>query len=154
MLHLPAGARVLEAGCATGGLAADLAAAGYDARGIDVSPTMIDRAAALHPRVPFDCGSADRLPYASGTLDAVVAASLLNVVPDAAAVAREMVRVTRRAGVASFLVPSEEFGGRARPRGRAPFARAEAGGWRPTHLAVAGTHALHPGEPACRLRGE
>jgi len=48
------GLRVLDLGCGTGHLTAQIAAAGADARGIDAAETMIARARELYPHVRFD----------------------------------------------------------------------------------------------------
>lgn len=50
------GERVLDLGCGTGDLAADLAARGIDVLGIDADPAMIAAARQRHPHVMFEQG--------------------------------------------------------------------------------------------------
>ena len=57
-----AGSRpVVDAGCGPGHVAAYLAAAGADARGIDLAPEMVDQARARFPGVRYDVGDLTRL---------------------------------------------------------------------------------------------
>ncbi|MFI7336334.1 class I SAM-dependent methyltransferase [Streptomyces sp. NPDC050085] len=80
---LPAGARVLDAGCGTGRVAIRLAELGYDCAGIDLDASMLDVARARAPRLPWiqvDLAAFD--PAACGLaadFDLVVAAG--NVLP-------------------------------------------------------------------------
>ena len=57
----------------------------------------------------FEVGDATSLTIDDGSFGAVVAASLLNVVPDAESVLSEMQRVAVPGGTVSILVPSIEF---------------------------------------------
>jgi SAM-dependent methyltransferase len=72
---LPAGARVLDAGCGTGDLVALLGSAGHEAVGMDVSARAVELAAARHPDVRFFHHSVEELPWPveAGSFDAVVA---------------------------------------------------------------------------------
>ncbi len=76
-----AGDRVLEVGCGPGHLAVQLAEAGAQVLAIDRSPKMVARAS---KRVPAPCevriGDAADLP--DKDYDVVLAASLVNIVPD------------------------------------------------------------------------
>lgn len=56
-----AGGPVVEVGCGPGHVTAHLAAAGADARGLDLTPQMIEQARRLHPGVRFDVGDLRRL---------------------------------------------------------------------------------------------
>lgn len=107
--ELDASDRVLEVGCATGALTSYLAASGYRVTGLDSSVDMITRAANDHPQLEFVVGDATALSYEDDTFDAVVAASVINVVPDATQVLSEMHRVCRPDGTMSVLVPSSGF---------------------------------------------
>ena len=107
--ELNASDRVLEVGCATGALTSYLAASGYRVIGLDSSADMITRAANDHPLLEFVVGDATSLSYADDSFDAVVAASVVNVVPDATQVLSEMHRVCRPGGTTSVLVPSTGF---------------------------------------------
>ncbi|WP_327653158.1 class I SAM-dependent methyltransferase [Micromonospora aurantiaca] len=50
---VPPGARVLDAGCGTGRVAAALAARGHDVVGVDADPTLVEAARADHPGPRF-----------------------------------------------------------------------------------------------------
>jgi len=52
---------VVDAGCGPGHVAAYLAAAGADVRGIDLTPAMVDQARARFPDVRYDVGDLTRL---------------------------------------------------------------------------------------------
>lgn len=47
------GEKILDAGCGTGTLAGEIATMGADVQGIDLSPTMIEKAKAAYPHIPF-----------------------------------------------------------------------------------------------------
>ncbi len=108
-LSLRAGDRVLEVGCATGALTSYLAESGYRVTGLDRSNDMIRRARNDHPHLDLCFGDATSLPYDNDVFDAVVAASVVNVVPDAQQVLSEMHRVCAPGGTVSVLVPSTDF---------------------------------------------
>jgi SAM-dependent methyltransferase len=69
-------ARVLDAGCGTGGLLARLAAPNAIAIGIDADAGACARAAAKSRR-PVCTGSIDALPFADATFSAIVSADVL-----------------------------------------------------------------------------
>ena len=101
---------VLDVGCGTG---ADLIAIaerlpqGGRAAGIDVSESMIAearrRASSLGLNLCFDTGDAANLPYEDASFGACRAATVLQHVPDASQVIREMIRVTRPGGRVAAL---------------------------------------------------
>ena len=71
---LPAGARVLDAGCGCGvPVARDLVAAGHHVTGVDVSAVQIDRARRLVPAAEFIRADLTTLDFPAGSFDAVVA---------------------------------------------------------------------------------
>ena len=111
-LEIRAGSKVLEIGCATGALTAYLVDNGCTATGLDRSEDMISRARKDHPRLDLRVGDATMLPYDDDSFDVVVAASVINVVPDAEKVLSEMHRVCAPGGTVSVLVPSSEFSNR------------------------------------------
>ena len=108
-LDIHAGDRVLEVGCATGTLTSYLADSGYRVAGLDRSDGMIRRGRNDHPQLNLNVGDAMMLPYDNDAFDAVVAASVVNVVDDAEAVLTEMHRVCAPGGTVSMLVPSTSF---------------------------------------------
>lgn len=77
--NLPAIARVLDAGCGTGGL---LAAArtedgtSHHWLGLEIAP-LACRLAAIKSNTPVAAGSVDRLPFAGASLDLIVSADVL-----------------------------------------------------------------------------
>lgn len=64
---------VLDAGCGPGHWTAHLAERGADVRGLDQVPAFVEHARSAHPRVPFDVGSLDALPYEAGSVAGVLA---------------------------------------------------------------------------------
>jgi SAM-dependent methyltransferase len=103
------GGKVLDLGCASGELARYLAAAGYEVTGCDIAPQMLRLAAAADVDnavqwIPLSPGW-QALPFVTGSLDVVVAASVLEYVPDPAAVLRECARVLRPGGILVCSVP-------------------------------------------------
>ncbi|MFC1461775.1 glycosyltransferase [Verrucomicrobiota bacterium] len=73
--HVPSGSRVLEVGCGTGDLLASLEPC-YGL-GIDISPSMIERAKARYPNLDFRCAAAETFEMKETTLDYVVLSDLL-----------------------------------------------------------------------------
>ena len=97
------GERVLDVGCGTGSLSATLVRVTGASKivGIDPSKGFIEYARTLvtDPRVTFELGDAQELPYADGSFDRCMALLIVNFVPDAPKAANEMRRVTRKGGV-------------------------------------------------------
>ncbi|MEZ5099834.1 MAG: methyltransferase domain-containing protein [Thermoleophilia bacterium] len=100
------GQRVLDVGCGTGRLAAELARRGARVWGVDASPEMLERARARAPRgVGVKLGAAERLPFKDGWFDRAVMRLVAHLVDRERAFA-ELARVLAprgRAVVATFL---------------------------------------------------
>lgn len=104
-MELTAGMRVLEVGVGTG-LNAALYPPDVRVVGIDLSLSMLRRARArvdARSSLTLCRTDATALPFPAGTFDIVYAPYVMNCVPDAIAVAREMQRVTRAGGRVVFL---------------------------------------------------
>jgi len=100
------GARVLDLACGTGDLCRDLATRGCRPVGLDFSAGML---AVAHVDAPLVRADGARLPFASGTLDAVACGFALRNFVDLDAVFAECARVLRPAGRVAALdatVPS------------------------------------------------
>ena len=98
---LPPRSRVLDAGCGSGSLARALANAGFQVIALDVAPPE----ALVDPRI--ECLQADMhvLPIHDSSVDAVFAAFVLEHVTQPVVVLRELIRVTRRAGLLWLAFP-------------------------------------------------
>ena len=111
-------ARVLDVGCGTGALTAELAGrlgAGAVAA-IDPTEAYAQAARERCPGVDVRVGGAEQLPYRDGEFDAALAQLVVHFMADPAAGVGEMARVTRPGGVVAACVWDYE-------RGRAPLAR-------------------------------
>ncbi|MFL6225891.1 MAG: bifunctional 2-polyprenyl-6-hydroxyphenol methylase/3-demethylubiquinol 3-O-methyltransferase UbiG [Actinomycetes bacterium] len=93
------GRRVLDAGCGGGLVARELAAAGADVVGVDRSLGSLGVACrAVGPQFRPAQGRLERLPFAGGSFDAVVAADVLEHLPDLPAAVAELARVLAPGG--------------------------------------------------------
>lgn len=97
-----------DIGCGTGALVTHILAAADPAgvRAIDRSAGVLAtaRAQITDPRAQFELADASALPWDDGTCDVTVSGLVLNFVPDAGAMLREMARVTRPQGkVAAYV---------------------------------------------------
>ncbi|MGH7794417.1 MAG: class I SAM-dependent methyltransferase [Candidatus Binatia bacterium] len=97
------GEHVLDVGCGTGALSATLASMTKASKivGIDLSKDRIDyaRGQIADPRIAFEVGDAQALPYSDESFDRCMALLIVNLLPDAPKAAREMRRVTRSGSV-------------------------------------------------------
>lgn len=105
---LPAGpARVLDAGCGTGGMIKSLRVAHSDwsLTGLDFMP-LACKLARERTGVEVVQGSITELPFTDGAFDAVVSADVVCQVEDGARALREFARVVRPGGVVLVNVPA------------------------------------------------
>ena len=113
--RIPPGARVLDVATGTGAVAKELLARGCTVVGVDQSPGMLAEARrALDGRVELVEASAEHLPFADASFDALTFTYLLRYVEQPGATLRELARVVRPGGAIASL----EFGlprGLARP---------------------------------------
>jgi 2-polyprenyl-6-hydroxyphenyl methylase / 3-demethylubiquinone-9 3-methyltransferase len=106
------GRRVLDAGCGGGLVARELAAAGAEVVGVDRSLGSLGvarRAAGSIGSFAPAQGRLERLPFAGGAFDAVVAADVLEHVPDLPAAVAELARVLAPGGSFVFDTVNRTF---------------------------------------------
>ncbi|EPJ53082.1 MAG: hypothetical protein OFPI_11830 [Osedax symbiont Rs2] len=108
-LDLPRGAHVLEAGCGTGNLCAYLDQRGLLPLGADYSPEMLSMAKKNYPQLLYQHCDVTDMPFAEGRFQAVICASLINLVTAPQQAVNELYRVCQPLGDVSILVPLQSF---------------------------------------------
>jgi len=101
-----AGERILDAGCGTGHLTAELAKSGADVIGVDSSPEMLGQARQNYPALQFALADLTDLRFTE-RFDAVFSNAVLHWVKDAEAAVASFARVLKPGG--RFVA---EFGGK------------------------------------------
>ncbi len=101
--------KVLEVGCATGALTAYIAKSGCLPTGVDFSSKMIELAKINNKDIEFLVANVLDLPFENESYDAVIAASLINIVSDQDKAMEELFRCCNKGGIVTILVPSTEF---------------------------------------------
>lgn len=105
LLGVQPGERILDLGCGTGHLAAQMVAAGASVVGIDSSPEMIDAARVAYPQLHFEVADARQFSFAE-PFDAIFSNAVLHwIKPPQAAIA--CMRAALKTGGRIVL----EFGG-------------------------------------------
>jgi trans-aconitate methyltransferase len=100
------GERILDLGCGTGHLTQQIAAAGADVVGVDLSPAMLEEARRNHPDLRFEPGDATSFHFEEA-FDAVFSNAVLHWVTDPVAAATRIFAALRPGG--RFVA---ELGGR------------------------------------------
>ncbi len=100
--------RVLDVGMGAGRLCAELAARGFEVTGVDASDAMVELA---RRRLPERADSlvraqVERLPFADGSFDAVIALGVLEYSAEVGAALVELARVLRGGGTAVVSWPN------------------------------------------------
>ena len=94
---------MLDVGCGTGSLTTILAKPTGASKivGIEPSSGFVDYARSQNadPRVTFEVGDAQQLPYPDASFDRCMALLAVDYIPDARKAALEMRRVTKKAGI-------------------------------------------------------
>lgn len=100
------GQRALDVGCGPGQLTAVLAdvLGGQKVAAVDPSEALVEACRKRVPGADVRVGVAERLPFAAGEFDAVLAQLVVQLMEDSEAGVREMARVTRPGGVVSACV--------------------------------------------------
>ena len=113
---LPSGAAVLDLACGTGDLTKALAEKGYRVTGLDISAEMMaigkEKCRYLTPKPSFVLGSAETIPFADGTFDAVTIAFGLRNFDHRAQCLAEIRRVLKPGGrlaVLEFAEPKNRW---------------------------------------------
>jgi len=104
--RLPETGRALDVGCGTGALTAVLVGrfGQTEVAAVDPSPQFVEATAARFHWADVRHGTAEALPFDDDLFDATLAELVFHFMTDAAAGAREMVRVTRTGGVVGACV--------------------------------------------------
>lgn len=105
---LRAGGTVLDAGCSSGYLLADLAAVRppQELVGVDLVASGLRRAKGIVPSASLALADVCDLPIADGSVDAVVSSNLLEHVPNDRKALSEFIRVLKPGGIAAVVVPA------------------------------------------------
>ena len=106
--EVAAGSTIVDVGCGEGQVSRRLAERHPEATviGIDLSPTMVERAAARHGHLGnlgFRVGDALELPFSTGTADLVVSVASIKHWPDRLAGVKEILRVLAPGGFLCLL---------------------------------------------------
>src|SRR5688500_18637330 len=106
LTRLAPGDRVLDVGCGPGALTTELVArlGAASVSAVDPSEPFVAAARARHPGIDIQLAAAEALPYDDGVFDAALAQLVVHLMADPTAGLREMVRVTRPAGVVAACV--------------------------------------------------
>jgi SAM-dependent methyltransferase len=117
--------RILEVGCGTGVLLAELPGR-CAVHGLDLEPARLAEARIHAPAASLTNGDAHSLPYPAGSFDIAFCHFLLMWVKNPAGVLREMQRVTRRNGYLLALAEPDYSGRVDQPEELAPVGRWQA----------------------------
>lgn len=108
--HVPASARMLDAGCGAGEYVIALGKCGYEVRGVEFQEDKIARWQAEHSNDDrVTQGDIERLPFADAHFDAVLLNEVLEHVPDQAAALAEAFRVLRSNGKLLVFSPNRRY---------------------------------------------
>jgi len=132
------GTRVLDVGCGSGVLTAELLRRRARVTAIDPSPVFVEAVRTRHPGVDARVSGAEKLPFENSAFDAAIAQLVVHFMADPRAGLQEMARVVRPGGVVAACVWDHETG-------RSPVSEF-------TRLAESFDHALGGREPRAGSR--
>jgi ubiquinone/menaquinone biosynthesis C-methylase UbiE len=104
--RVPPGSNVLDIGCGTGHLAAELMQRGYTAWGVDLSDAMVEYAREHYNRDRFRVGDIEQIPFSDNTFDAVMCLGVMEYLEKDEPALREMWRVLKPGGRAVITTPN------------------------------------------------
>lgn len=110
-LKVGPGDRVVDVGCGDGGVSRQLASAGLRVLGVEPVPELraaflVKAGALAGDHLDVTDGTADRLPFADGSLPAIVMTEVLEHLPQPAAALTELRRVIAPEGVLCLSIPT------------------------------------------------
>jgi SAM-dependent methyltransferase len=105
--HLAPGSQVLEVGCGPGHFGR-LLASPFDYHGIDISPFAVKEARERYGLGSVSLGSAERLEFQDGEMDAVVAFDVVEHLPEPGLFFTEANRVLREGGLLIVTTPNPD----------------------------------------------
>ena len=110
LLAPQSGERILDLGCGTGHLTAQIAESGAQVLGVDRSPEMVNAARRAYPHLQFEVADARDIPY-HAEFDAVFSNAALHWIPEPELVIKSVRKALRPGG--RFIA---EFGGKGNIR--------------------------------------
>ena len=103
---LARGSKILDVGCGTGHLAAELARRGFDTWGTDLSAGMVDYAKQHYNPDRFQVADIERIPFPDNYFDGIVCLGVMEYLGSDEPALREMWRVLKPGGHAVITTPS------------------------------------------------
>jgi SAM-dependent methyltransferase len=103
---LPSGRRLLEIGCSSGYLTRRFLGKAERVFGLDLNRQALPHAKRRHPNVPLVCASAERLPFADSSFDAIVMLEVIEHTGSDVAALAEVRRVLRIGGTLILSTPN------------------------------------------------
>lgn len=105
--RLPKGSKILDVGCGTGHLAAELARRGYETWGTDLSEAMVQYAREHYNPERFQAADIEKIPFPNNTFDGIVCLGVMEYLAGDEAALSEMHRVLKPGGHAVITTPSK-----------------------------------------------
>lgn len=97
----PLESKVLDFGCGTGGSTASLIKLGFNVKGVDIAPALLEHAIRRCPQAEFFLANSEAIPLEDGSVDAAVTYVVLSYIVDNEALIatlKEMYRVLKPGG--------------------------------------------------------